>query len=211
MEVPSEATAKAKDAVSLLIVETFVSTLKMKTSIIELNTCPPPQIEAEKLKTQLDHQAPLLENIIGGDSTTEPTEPLRKRKSGPKAPNPLSQRKRKDEAPEGRLSKKQLAAREAEAVAAAYRGKKRARGEDQAESEAAPVEGMDKEEPVRSTVPLATTTQTEQPLHESTTARDQVAEQGGENEGAHKKRKRKRRKKGPEDAEGGDLVADDDE
>jgi hypothetical protein len=162
------------------------------------------QLEGAKLKEQLDHQAPLLANIIGAEESLEAVSTtLRRRKAGPKAANPLSQRRKKDLPPTGRLSKKELAAQQS-AHAAQDRGKKRARDEVEAGSAT-----EDREEPpqrsVADSIPTAADAPpaTKQPIVEDT-----VQAVGGENEGAQKKRKRKRRKKGTEDGPDGDKDGD---
>jgi hypothetical protein len=148
------------------------------------------------LKEQLEHQAPLLDNIIGATESIEAVSTtMHKRRQGPKAPNPLSLRRKKDLPPTGRLSKKELAAQEA-AKAQKDRGKKRIREEEDNELEeeadelskrAAMVKVSAEQEEVSSTHPE----QAVEPPNKT----------GGENDGAQKKRKRKRRKKGTEEGE----------
>lgn len=156
------------------------------------------------MKEQLDHQAPLLENIIGAEESLEAvSSTLRRRKAGPKAPNPLSQRRKKDLPPTGRLSKKELAA-QASANTAQDRGKKRARDDGEAGSA---TEDMEKP-PQRSAVASApieadVLTASQQPTIEAS-----VQAPGGDNEGAQKKRKRKRRKKGTEEGADVDMGGD---
>jgi len=156
------------------------------------------------LKEQLDHQAPLLENIIGAEESLEAVSTtLRRRKAGPKAPNPLSQRRKKDLPPTGRLSKKELAA-QAGANATQDRGKKRARDDGEVGSATEDTE----KPPQRSVATSAPIEADAPPALQQPTIEASVQAPGGDNEGAQKKRKRKRRKKGTEEGADEDMVVE---
>jgi hypothetical protein len=128
---------------------------------------------------------------------------LRKRKAGPKAPNPLSQRRKKDLPPTGRLSKKELAA-QASANITQDRGKKRARDDGEAGSATDDAE----KPPQRSVLAAAPIEAGAPPALQQPTIEASVHAPGGDNEGAQKKRKRKRRKKGTEEGVGEDMDGD---
>lgn len=192
MELPSDATMKQKDVVSgKVILLGRKRTDRPATS----------QLEGAKLKEQLEHQAPLLDNIIGAEESLEAVSTtMRKRKAGPKAPNPLSARRKKDLPPTGRLSKKELAAQEA---AKADRGKKRAREEERNE-----VDDEVEQEPRRATGSEADTSEEQKSATHPEQAEVTTSKAGGENAGAQKKRKRKRRNKDTEGGEDAGVAGD---
>ena len=187
MELPSDATVKQKDV---------VCTEKGFRALSSTDPSKQTQLEGAKLKEQLEHQAPLLDNIIGASESLEAVSTtMRKRKVGPKAPNPLSSRKKKDLPPTGRLSKKELAAQEA-AKTEKDRGKKRVREEEEREHDEE-IEEQPKRAMPTEVVGTKDGLSSAHPEKDVNTA----TKVGGENDGAQKKRKRKRRKKGPEDGE----------
>jgi hypothetical protein len=191
MELPSDATMKQKEAVS----DTSITQENMLTKgfLCVSNI----QLEGAKLKEQLEHQAPLLENMIGAEESLEAVSTtLRKRRPGPKAPNPLSQRRKKDLPSTGRLSKKELAAQEVAKVESS-RGKKRLRddGEQVVNEEA-------DNQPRRPTSVQVTPDADDVGVSGVAAI---VPAVGGENDGAQKKRKRKRRKKAADDSQEGET------
>ena len=123
MEMPSDATIKQKESVSL-----YSCSSRNRTEVGA------PQLENAKLTEQLAKPMPTLDNVIIGENTVpQPApQPVRSRKVS-KAPNPLSQRKKKD-IQTGRPSKKQLLAeQEREAEKGRPRAEKRPRELDESE------------------------------------------------------------------------------
>lgn len=149
------------------------------------------QLENAKLTEQLANPLPTLDNVIIGENpVAQPTPQAARSRKVTKAPNPLSQRKKK-EIQTGRPSKKQLQAeKERQLEREQRRAAKRPRDDGDSDDDGA------EDQPAPSTRPEPNTEEDafENDGAQSTEQTSTMAEDRNE-EGEQKKKRRKRRKK----------------